>query len=287
MNRTLIVGGTGTVGSQVLAQMVDAGANVRVLARKPDAVRWPSGVEVMQGDLTVPETLDASLDGIDQVFLVWMAPLAAVGPALERLTKRAKRIVYLSAPHKTLHPLFQASPSNPSTTLHVEIERMIEASGVEWTFLRPGMFAGNARGWWRPQIRTGDVVRWPYLSVPTAPIDERDIARIAVRALREDGHAGAEYLLTGRQSLSHADQIETIARALGRSLRIEEMPPEDAPQELLNFGFNPPAAKMLLEAWAAAAGHPAFMSPTFEEITGTRPGTFFEWATDYAAEFRS
>ena len=241
----------------------------------------------MRGDLTAPETLDACLDGIDRIFLVWMAPLPAVAPALERLTKRARRIVYLSAPHKTAHPLFQASPSNPSTTLHVEIERLIEASGVEWTFLRPGMFAANARGWWRSQIRSGDVVRWPYLAVPTAPIDERDIARVSVRALREDGHAGAEYLLTGLQSLSHTDQIETIGRAIGRSLRIEEMSTQDSPQELLNFGFNAPAAKMLLQAWAAADGHPAFISPEFEKITGTRPGTFLQWATDHAAEFRS
>ena len=83
-----------------------------------------------------------------------------------------------------------------------QIERLIEASGRQWTFLRPGMIAANARWWWAPQIRAGDVVRWPYLAVPTAPIDERDIAAAAVRALSEDGHAGAEYVLTGPQSLS-------------------------------------------------------------------------------------
>ena len=59
-------------------------------------------------------------------------------------------------------------------------------------FLRPGMFAGNALGWWAPQIRAGDIVRWPHLAAPTAPIDERDIAAVAVRALCEDGHAGAK-----------------------------------------------------------------------------------------------
>src|ERR1017187_7200977 len=52
-----------------------------------------------------------------------------------------------------------------------------ETSGCQWTFLRPGMFAANALWWWASQIRAGDVVRWPYLAAPTAPIDERDIAR--------------------------------------------------------------------------------------------------------------
>jgi hypothetical protein len=42
--------------------------------------------------------------------------------------------------------------------------------------------ASNALGWWAPQILAGDLVRWPYLLVPTAPIDERDIAAVSVRA---------------------------------------------------------------------------------------------------------
>src|SRR5947208_3626986 len=77
-----------------------------------------------------------------------------------------------------------------------------------------------------------DVVRWPYLAVPTAPIDERDIAAVAVRALCEDGHAGAEYVLTGPESLSQGEQIVTIGEAIGRTLRVEELSPEEARSEL-------------------------------------------------------
>jgi hypothetical protein len=43
---------------------------------------------------------------------------------------------------------------------------------------------------------------------------------------------------------------------------------------------------MLLNAWAAAIGQPAFVTSTFAEVTGTAPRTFLEWATDHAAEFR-
>jgi uncharacterized protein YbjT (DUF2867 family) len=101
-----------------------------------------------------------------------------------------------------------------------QIERLIEASGPQGTFLRPGMFAANALNWWAPQIRAGDVVRWPYLAAPTAPVDERDIAAVAVRALCEDEHAGAEYVLTGPQSLSPFEQVSAIGRVIGRSLCI-------------------------------------------------------------------
>src|SRR5205823_3519138 len=113
------------------------------------------------------------------VFLVWTAAPDAVGPALERITKAARRIVFLSSPHKTPHPLFQQP--NGLRLLHAEIERRIETSGLEWTFVRPGMFSANCQAWWAGQIRAGDVVRWPHIASHTAPIDEHDIAAVAVR----------------------------------------------------------------------------------------------------------
>jgi uncharacterized protein YbjT (DUF2867 family) len=284
MNRILVIGATGNVGRQVLSQLPAAGAQVRALTRNPYATRLPPQVEVMRGDLTLPETLDGCLDGIDGVFLVWTASPAAVAPALERIAKHARRIVFLSSPLKTAHPFFQQP--NPIRGLHTEIERLIESSGRQWTFLRPGMFAVNALSWWAPQIRAGgDVVRWPHVAAPTAPIHERDIAAVAVRALCEDGHAGAEYVLTGPQSLSQSEQISTIGGVIGRSLRLEEISPEQARRELLAI-MPAFVVNMLLDAWAAAIGQPALMTSTVAEITGAPARTFRDWATDHAAEFR-
>jgi uncharacterized protein YbjT (DUF2867 family) len=284
MNPILIIGGTGTVGRQVLSRLAAAGKQVRAMVRNPSVAQLPPHVEVVRGDLTLPETLESCLDGIDTVFLVWTAPAAAVAPALERIAKRARRIVFLSAPLKTAHPLFQQP--NPLRAIGEQIERLIETSGLQWTFLRPGMFAANALIWWAPQIRAGDVVRWPYLNVPTAPIDPRDIAAVAVRALCEDGHAGAEYVLTGPQSLSQFDQVSTIGQVIGRSLRIEEISPDEARRELLTIGPLM-AVNMLLQAWAAAIGQPAHVTSTVAEITGAPPHTFLEWATHNAAAFRA
>jgi uncharacterized protein YbjT (DUF2867 family) len=283
MNHILVIGGTGTVGRQVLSRLAATGAQVRALARNPGAARWPPQIEVVRGDLTLTETLDECLDGIDAVFLVWTAPAAAVAPALERIAKHARRIVFLSAPLKTAHPLFQQP--NPVREMFEQIEQLIETSGLQWTFLRPGMFAANALSWWAPQIRAGDVVRWPHLAAPTAPIDERDIAAVAVRTLCEDGHAGAEYVLTGPQSLSQFEQVSAIGSVISRSLRIEEISPDEARRELLTVA-PAVAVNMLLQAWAAAIGQPAHITSTVAEITGAPPHTFLDWATDNAAEFR-
>ncbi len=282
MNRILVIGATGTVGREVVSQLVSTGAQVRAMSRNPDKAGLPPQVEVMRGELTAPETLDACLVGVDSVFLVWVAPPAAAAAALERIAKHAQRIVFLSSPIKTAHPFFQQP--NPMREVTAQIERLIETSGLQWTILRPGMFAANALRWWAPQIRRGDHVRWPYLAAPTAPIHEHDIAKVAVRALCESGHGGGEYVLTGPQSLSQLEQVSIIGRVIGRTLRIEEMSPDETRREWLQ---TMPAfvVNMLLDAWAAAIGQPAFVTSTVNEITGEPARTFLEWTTDHVAEF--
>jgi uncharacterized protein YbjT (DUF2867 family) len=277
MRRILIIGSTGNVGSQVLSQSMATDSQIRVMVRNPEAARFPSQIEIVRGDLTLPETLDACLDGIDSVFLVWTAPPVTIEAALQRIAKNVRRIVFLSAPLKTAHPFFQQP--NPLRAVPEQIERLIETSGLEWTFLRPGIFAGNVRHWWAPQIRAGDLVRWPYLSAPTAPVDERDIAAVAVHALCKDAAAGAEYVLTGPHSLTQLEQVSTIGRVIGRSLQVEEISPEEARRE-----FRIPA--VLLDAWAAAIGQPAFVTSTVAEITGSPARTFRDWASDHIEEFR-
>src|SRR5205823_1661008 len=124
VKRILITGATGNIGGQVLSQMPTTGLQLRALVRNPDRAGLPAHVEIVRGDLTRPETLDQCLDAIDTVFLVWVAPADAVAPALERIAKHARRIVFLSAPLKTAHPLFQRP--NPSRTRAELIERLIQ-----------------------------------------------------------------------------------------------------------------------------------------------------------------
>jgi uncharacterized protein YbjT (DUF2867 family) len=284
MTRTLVIGATGTIGRPVAAQLAAAGVQVRALARNPATARLPPEVEVVQGDLTVPATLERSLDDVQAVFLVWTAPRTALDAALDVIAAHVRRLVLLSAPIKTPHPFFQQP--NPARDLAAAIEGRIERSALEWTFLRPHMFAANSRHFWGPQLRAGDLVRWPYLSAPTAPIDERDIAAVAVRTLTEDGHGGRDYVLTGPQSLTQREQIAIIGEAIARPLRIEEISPDEARQVLLPSTPRP-AVDMLLNAWAAALGQPAFVTTTVADLTAAPARTFAQWAADNAASFTS
>jgi len=280
--RVLVTGATGRVGRVVVDQLLGAGIPVRALTRKPAVARLPAGVEVISGDLTVPESLDAGLQGVSAVFLVWTALPATAPAVVERVATHAQRVVFLSSPHRTPHPFFQQP--NPMAGLHASIERLIAASGLASTIIRPTMFASNAFYWWAPAIRQGDVVRWPYGAAETAPIDERDIAAVAARALYEDGHAGGDYVLTGPESLSQAEQVRIIGDVIGRRIQFEELSPEDFRRETAG-SWPRPVVDMLLDAWGATMGRPAFVTSTVADVVGSPARTFRKWAADHAAAF--
>lgn len=278
----LVTGATGRVGRLVVHQLLDAGVPVRALTRRPEAAALPAKVEVYTGDLTVPESLDPALSGAGAVLLVWTAPPQTAEAVVERLAAHVRRVVLLSSPHRTPHPFFQQP--NPMTVLHAEIERLIAATGLESTVLRPGMFASNALAWWAPAIRAGEVVRWPYGAAESAPVDDRDLAAVAARTLHQDGHAGGDHVLTGAESLTHAAQVDIIGDALGRRIAFEEMTPDEF--RSLSEGTAPSAAvEMLLAAWRSAVGQPAYISTAVTDILGRPPRTFRQWAVDHAGAF--
>lgn len=278
----LVTGATGRVGRLVVDQLLAAGVPVRALTRRPDSADLPADVEVMAGDLTAPDTLEGALRGAGAVFLVWTV-LAATAPAvIERIASQAGRLVLLSAPHQTPHPFFQQP--NRLADLYRYIEQVIAASGVATTIIRPGMFASNTAMWWSSMIKNGDAVRWPYAQAESAPIDERDIAAVAARSLLDDVHVGGDYVLTGPEALTQADQVRIIGAAIGRRIRFAELSPDEF--RTATAGQWPaPAVEMLLAAWGASLGHPAFMTSTVAEILGSPPRTFERWAADHTDAF--
>lgn len=279
----LVTGATGRVGREVVAQLLGAGVPVRALTRRPATAGLPATVEVVAGDLTVPESLEAALQGVGAVFLLWTAPPGTAPAVIERLASDTRRVVFLSSPHKTPHPFFQQP--NPAARFHADVERLIADAGLESTIVRPGMFASNARLWWASAIADGDVVRWPHGAAETAPIDERDIAAVAARALYEEGHTGGDYVLTGPESLSQAEQVRVIGDVLGRPIRFEELSPEEFRRETAGR-WPGPVVDMLLAAWGAAIGRPAFVTSTVADVVGSPPRTFRQWVADHADAFR-
>jgi len=84
-----------------------------------------------------------------------------------------------------------------------------------------------------------------------------------------------DYVLTGPESLTQAEQVQIIGDVLGRKLVFQEMTPAES-------GLP----DMLLNAWAAAVGIPAYVTNAVAEITGRKARTFREWAAENADAFR-
>jgi len=278
----LVTGATGNVGRHVVSQLLHTGVAVRALARDPASAGLPDSVDVVRGDLSAPDTLNAGLKGVDAVFLLWPALTVDLAPAvLNVIRKHARRIVFLSS--LGIRDDLAQQPDSVNA-LHADIEHLIEQSGLEWTFLRPGGFATNTL-WWAPQIRAEGVVRWAYGACARAAIHERDLAAVAVRVLTSEGHGAAKYLLTGPRTLTQVEQVQIIGEVIGRPLRFEEISPEAMRSQLLTR-IPPAVVDGALTYWARLVTEPELVSPTVEEVTGAPARPFREWVSDHARDFR-
>jgi uncharacterized protein YbjT (DUF2867 family) len=173
---------------------------------------------------------------------------------------QARRIVFLSSPHGTPHPFFQ------------QPEAAIERSSAAWN-VAIGFVddppAGDVRVQLRALVGSGDPRRCRPLAC----------------ALTDDRHAGGDYVLTGPEALSQAEQVRTIGRVFGRSIGFDELTPDEFRRAMA--GHAPaPAIEMLLAAWGAAIGTPAFVTSTIAEILRSPARTFRSWVAEHADLFR-
>ena len=285
----LVTGASGTIGRPLIDVLVHEGAEVRAVTRDPRAADLPSGVEVVEGDPSRPETIAPFLEGVTALFLHPRAVGLAAGELLALARERGvKRVVTLSATN--VDDNLDEQPSRYRGDRNKEVEDAAVASGLEWVSLRASFFASNTFLAWGAQIRAGDVVRGPYASFAEAPIHERDLAAVAARALLTDAlvaRRGRRLELTGPQSLTHQQMVSTIGEVIGRPLRYQEIPPEVAKQGMVARGFPEPFVQALMARYAKEVGQPAPLSGEVEKALGRPARTYAQWVAYHAAAFRS
>jgi uncharacterized protein YbjT (DUF2867 family) len=209
----LVIGGTGTVGSQVVRELLSRGQRLKVLTRnagKPQAV--PESVERVVGNLLDPEALRSVFNGVDAVY---MANTSSPSEAYEGLNAVArarsagvKRFVYQS--------VFGADEVDvPIIASKTIIEASLKASGMAYVILRPNNFFQNDH-WFRDAVLQYGVYPQPLGKVGVSRVDVRDIAEAAAVALTTDTHDGATYNLVGPQSLTVGDVAAVWSEVLGK-----------------------------------------------------------------------
>ena len=282
----LVTGATGTVGRPLIEVLSTAGADIRAVIRKGQAAGLPAHVEVVVGDLSRPETIAPALRGVTALFL----HPRAVGDAAFELVALAReqgvqRVVALSAINID-DPLDQ-QPSRSNGDRNKEAEQAAVASGLEWVSLRPSSFASNTLQAWGAQIRAGDVVRYVYAAFEESLLDERDLAAVGARALLSDDLLGRRLMLSGPQSLSHAEMVATIGEVIGRPLRFQEVEPEVLKRGMIANGFAEPFVTALLARYAREVGQAAPVTGEVERILGRPARSYAQWVADHADAFRA
>jgi uncharacterized protein YbjT (DUF2867 family) len=213
MMTILVTGGTGTVGSQVVARLAAAGEDTRVLTRSPEkAAVLPDGVTGAVGALSEPSTLGPAFEGADRLFL--LTPLAQdeVDQGLAAIeaakSEGVERIVFMSVHHA------DRAPEVPHFASKVEIARGLERSGIPYTVIEPNSFYQNDLWFQQPLMEFG-VYPNPLGSVGLNRVDVRDIADAVVAALTQDGHAGQHYPVVGPDIGTGEGSAQEWAAALG------------------------------------------------------------------------
>ena len=278
----LVTGATGHVGRELVPQLLEMGHSVRVLVRDPHKVaQLDPGVERAVGDLERPATLESAMAGVDGIFLLTFQTDQDANVLAAAKRAGVRRVVKLST--------LEASDLRLQIgRWHRERERLIEGSGLEWTFLRPGMFMSNAVDWWAESIKGQGGVFFPGGKARVAPIDPRDVAAVAAAALTRPGHEGHVYELTGPELLTIRQMVETIEHVLGSPLRYQNIPPFVARFFMSRSGMDKSLVKALMELVASLQrDEGAVATGTVEQVLGRAPRSFEAWCLEHVDSFRS
>jgi uncharacterized protein YbjT (DUF2867 family) len=216
----LVTGANGTVGRQVVEQLVQRGADVRALVRNPAKANFPAGVAVVQGDLLDVDSLRSAFEGVSTLFLLnAVAPDEFTQALIALNAARAagvNKLVYLSVIHSDLYV------NVPHFAGKFGVERMIEQMGFAATILRPAYFMNN-------DLTIKDVVLghgvypMPIGSKGLAMIDAGDIGEIAAIELirREDSDLSLpidRINLVGPETLTGANVAAIWSDVLARPI---------------------------------------------------------------------
>jgi uncharacterized protein YbjT (DUF2867 family) len=216
----LVTGATGNVGRNVVEQLVKRGSDVRVLVRDISKANFPTGVEVVQGELLDVDALRSAFAGVSTLFLLngvvadeYTQALVALAVAREA---GIDRIVYLSVIHSDLYV------NVPHFAGKYGVERMIEQMGLHATILRPAYFMDNELTI-KDMVMGHGIYPMPIGAKGLAMIDARDVGEIAAIELLRRDQASEPLPLTrinvvGPDTLTGADAAAIWSDVLGRPI---------------------------------------------------------------------
>lgn len=284
--KTLIIGGTGTIGSSVVELLKENNANFKVLVRNEEKAEElkAKGLSIEVGSLGGSQTLDAALDDVDTVFLL-TSPSPMLFDQHKSLINQAveagvRKIVRLSAlPAET-------NPNVPMYALHREADDYLVASGLEYVILRPSYFQQNFL-FSAPYIKDNNMFAAFFGDTKVPMVDTRDIAQAAYVGLTSNDFNSTIQNITGKESISFADVAKAMSKQLGKDVSYVPLSYEDQKAGFVAAGvpeWTVDSSLQLIKEWGETAEH--LPSADFEKMTGKTPKSIKEFVGDFTPYFQ-
>lgn len=172
----LVTGSTGIIGSQVVANLAEKGAEIHALTRSPEKANFPRGVTPVKADLMDIDATQAAIEKASTLFLLNAVIPDEVTQALLTLSiaqeAGIQRIVYFSVIHSDVFT------DVPHFTGKYTVERMIEDFDLPATILRPSYFIQNDTSLKEALLGQG-IYPQPIGSKGVSMVDTRDVGEAA------------------------------------------------------------------------------------------------------------
>ncbi|MBO9729826.1 MAG: SDR family oxidoreductase [Chitinophaga sp.] len=283
----LITGATGTVGTQLVKNLLSTDTSFRILARTKDQGELMDNLpqaKIAFGDLSDNDSLLQALQGIEKAFLLTNSSEHAEQLQLNFVNTAhkagVKHIVKLSQ--------FAADKSSPVRFLryHAIVENRIKELGMNYTFLRPNLFMQGLIAF-AHQIKYEHKFYGSIGKAVVSAVDIRDIAAVAAKALTESGHEDKIYNITGNEAISHYQMAEIFSRVLGKEIAYIDLTPEQMREALTAARFPEWQADGLMEDFAHyAKGEAGAVYHTVHDITGKAAINFEQFVYAYKHLFK-
>ena len=263
---TLVLGASGKTGRRIVQRLEARGIPTRGGSR--------SGRPAF--DWAKPEDWDAVLDGVRSVYVSYAPDLAVPGAtdSIQQFVDKAvangvSRLVLLSGRGEA-----EAQAC----------EKIVQASGVEWTVVRSSWFMQNFSEGEFLQMVLGGTIALPAADVPEPFMDVNDLADVAVAALTESGHAYETYEVTGPRLLTFSDLAKEISDATSRDVDYVRIPAEEFAQGIAESGIPENIAWLLSYLFDSVLdGRNAYVADGVQRALGREPSDFSAFAKRIAA----
>ncbi len=229
MKRVLVAGATGYLGGFVAREFKARGHFVRALARSPRKLDnlQDSLDEIVEAEVTRPETLEHVCDGIDVVFSSVGITKQKDGLTFQDVDYKGNKNLLVAARKAGVKKFIYVSVFNGPDLLHLDIVKAhedfvgeLKASGIDYAVIRPTGYFSDM-GEFLKMARKGRVWLIGNGENKSNPIHGADLAVTCVDALDEDNQ---EIDVGGPETMTWREVADLALRTLNKPVRITSVP---------------------------------------------------------------